>query len=172
MSLKDELDRIIAAERRDLENVDPRSEAFRKSQRDRFAEIRPLLAELADAVDDAYVRVRMSDARVVIDVGDTPTDADLFEIDGRWELEPNPATRFVAEPGARAAPRKSGFLVWKTLYLRPLMDPDYLTWDRLEFDSGEEAFQYVFQDVARQMAHCGRREPATGDTRKTPPDVS
>lgn len=157
MSLKDELEKIIDAESRDLKHQDRPTATLNRLQKDRFDEVRPLFTEFAEAVDDAFVKVRLTDARVVIDVGDQPSDEDLFEIDGRWELEPSPAPRFLAEPGHRALRRRSGFVLWKTMYLRPLMEPDNLTWDRLDFDSGEEAFDYVMRDVAKQVARCRKK---------------
>ena len=169
MSLKDELEKIIDAESRATTSVDQLGEAFGNRQKVRLDEVRPLLTEFAEAVDESYVRVRMSDARVVIDVGDTPSDADRFEIDGRWELEPNPEVRFLAEPGAEHLRPKSSFIVRKTLYLRPLMEPENLSWDRMEFDSGVEAFQFVFQEVAKQIAHHRRLEQAAHHSEITPP---
>ncbi len=169
MSLKDELEKIIYAEGGDGETLEGRRDASVGSLKDRLDEVRPLLKEFADAVDDDYVRIRISDTRVVIDVGDRPSDTDRFEIDGRWELEPNPEVRFLAEPGAEVFRPRSSFVVWKTLYLRPLMDPDSLSWDRKEFDSGVEAFQYVFQDVARQIARHLRLKQATEEGRETAP---
>jgi len=164
MSLKEELDKIIYAEPRDSgPSGGPRATAG-LSPKDRLDEVRPLLTEFAEAVDKDYVRIHISDTRVVIDVGDAPSDADRFEIDGRWELEPNPEMRFFAEPGAEVFRPRSSFVVWKTLYLRPLMeDPADMSWDRKEFDSGVEAFQYVFQDVAKQIAHHLRVKQATDD---------
>lgn len=160
MSLKEELDKIISAERgKDHGRLRPGHNPG-LSLKDRLDEVRPLLTEFAEAVDEEYVRIKILDSRVVIEVGDTPSDADRFEIDGRWELEPNPEVRFLAEPGAEVFRPKSSFVVWKTLYLRPLMDPDYLSWDRKEFDSGVEAFRYVFEDVAKQIARHLRLKQA------------
>jgi hypothetical protein len=160
MSLKDEFEKIIDAELRDLGNTDRNGAAFGQHQVDRFDEVRPLFTEFADAVDDTYVRVRMSESRVVIDVGERPSETDLFVIDGRWELEPSRSRRFLAEPGHGEFRRRSGFVLWKTLYLRPLMEPENLSWDRFDFDSGVEAFQYVVQDIARQVAHHRRQKQA------------
>lgn len=160
MSLKDQLEKIIDAEFHGTTTVDQPGEAIGSLQKVRLDEVRPLLTEFAEAVDEDYVRIRISDARVVIDVGDTPSDVDSFEIDGRWELEPNPEVRFLAEPGAEHLRPKSSFVVWKTLYLRQLMEPENLSWDRMEFDSGVEAFQFVFEDVAKQIARQKRLEKA------------
>lgn len=156
MSLKEELEKIIHAERPDAFTTGQRDAASGTSQRAQLDEVRPLFEEFADAVDESFVRVRIADTRVVIDVGDTASDADSFEIDGRWELEPNPELRFLAEPGAEVFRPKSRFVIRKTLYLRPLMEPENLTWDRIEFDNGVDAFQYVFQDVAKQIARHRR----------------
>ena len=156
MSLKEELEKIIHAERPDVFSTGQRDAASGTSQKAQLDEVRPLFEEFADAVDDSFVRVRIADTRVVIDVGDTASDADSFEIDGRWELEPNPELRFLAEPGAEVFRPKSRFVIRKTLYLRPLMEPENLSWDRIEFDNGVDAFQYVFQDVAKQIARHRR----------------
>lgn len=172
MSLKDELDKIIYSESGEhAAATRPQASAI-GSQKDRLDEVRPLLKEFAEAVDEDYVRIRITDTRVVIDVGDRPSDADRFEIDGRWELEPNPEVRFLAEPGAEVLRPRSSFVVWKTFYLRPLMDPDYLSWDRKEFDSGVEAFQYIFQDVAKQIARHLRLKRAEGGLPEASPDVA
>ena len=160
MSLRDDFRKIIDAELRDFEGGKHQDDSSRNPMKVRLDEVRPLLTEFAEAVDDTHVRVRILDTRVVIDVGDTPSDRERFEIDGRWELEPNPDVRFLAEPGAEVIRPKSSFIVWKTLYLRPLMDPENLSWDRMEFDSGVAAFEYVFQDVAKQIARQKRLEAA------------
>lgn len=166
MSLKDELDRYNYTEQRDNEGRERGPTASGQNLKDRLDEVRPLLTEFAEAVDDEYVSIRITDTRVVIDVGDTPSDTDRFEIDGRWELAPNPDVRFLAEPGAEVVRPRSSFVVWKTLYLRPLADPENMSWDRIEFDSGVEAFQYVFQDVAKQIAHHVRLKEASGKSRE------
>jgi len=169
MSLKEELEKIIHAQRPDVFSTGQQDAASGTSQKVQLDEVRPLFEEFADAVDESFVRVRIADTRVVIDVGDTASDADSFEIDGRWELEPNPELRFLAEPGEEVFRPRSRFVIRKTLYLRPLMEPENLTWDRIEFDNGVDAFQYVFQDVAKQIARhrrlhhlpdgAGRRAP-------------
>ena len=159
MSLKDKLDEIISAERYGVE--ERRGALSRHFTNDRLGEIRPLLTEFADVVDEEYVSISVTETRAIIDVGDTRSDRERFEIDCRWELEPRLEERRLSEPGASVPPRKSGFVVWKTRYLRPLMEPEYLSWDRLEFDSGVEAFDHVFQDVARQLARHLRLKPAT-----------
>lgn len=166
MSLKEELDNIIYTEQRYNEGRGRRPTDSESNLKDRLDEVRPLLTEFAEAVDDEYVSIRITDSRVVIDVGDTPSDTDRFEIDGRWELAPNPDVRFLAEPGAEVFRPRSSFVVWKTLYLRPLADPENMSWDRKEFDSGVEAFQFVFQDVAKQIAHLLRLKKATGKARE------
>ncbi len=166
MSLKEELDKIIYTEQRYNEGRGRRPTASGNTMKSHLDEVRPLLTEFADAVDDEYVSIRITDTRVVTDVGDTPSDTDRFEIDGRWELAPNPEVRFLAEPGAEVLRPRSSFVVWKTLYLRPLADPENMSWDRMEFDSGVEAFQYVFQDVARQIAHHVRLKEAAGKARQ------
>lgn len=158
MSLKDKLDEIISAERYGA--GDRRESLARHFTNDRLGEIRSLLTEFTEAVDEEYVSISVTDSRAVIDVGNMRSDKDRFEIDCRWELEPRLEERRLSEAGARAVPPKSGFVVWKTRYLRPLMDPEFLSWDRLEFDSGVEAFEHVFQDVARQLAHHMRLRQA------------
>lgn len=170
MSLKDKLDEIISAERYGAGKRDSLNSGSHRFTRDRLGEIRSLLTEFAEAVDDEYVSISVTNSRAVIDVGDMRSDKDRFEIDCRWELEPRLQERSLSEAGARLVPPKCGFVVWKTRYLRPLMDPDYLSWDRLEFDSGAEAFDHVFQDVARQIArqlrlrqrHDSGHEPTAG----------
>ncbi len=166
MSLKEELDKIIYTEQRYNEGRGRRPTASGNTMKNQLDEVRPLLTEFADAVDEEYVSIRITDTRVVIDVGDTRSDTDRFEIDGRWELAPNPEVRFLAEPGAEVFRPKPSFVVWKTLYLRPLAEPDNMSWDRMEFDSGIEAFQFVFQDVAKQIAHLVRLKEATGKARE------
>lgn len=166
MSLKDELEKIIHSERPDVFSAGRPDPASGTSQKTRLDEVRPLFEEFADAVDESFVRVRIADTRVVIDVGDTASDADSFEIDGRWELEPNPELRFLAEPGAEVFRPGSRFVVRKTLYLRPLKEPEDLSWDRIEFDSGVDAFQYIFHDVAKQIArHRQLKQKAGGVSR-------
>ncbi len=172
MSLKDEFEKIVDAELRYFDDQDQKGAALSQYQMDRVDEVRALFGELADAIDDAHVRVRMADSRVVIDVGDSPSDTDLFVIDGRWELEVGQPPRFLAEPGHRAVQRRPGFVLWKTLYLRPLMEPENLCWDRLDFDNGTEAFQYVVQDVAKQVAQLRRQKRATRRAEQNPPDAS
>src|ERR1700693_641852 len=70
MGIKEELENLIQAERERLEARDQQHGSFHEIQRSRFAPLRAVLQELAEAVEPTYVRLRLHDSSALLELGD------------------------------------------------------------------------------------------------------
>jgi hypothetical protein len=68
MSLKDEIDKLIAAERETLEKQAVEFRTYREKQKAHFLPLRAVLEEMIKAIDPAYLRVRLEDEEATIEV--------------------------------------------------------------------------------------------------------
>ena len=121
MSLKDEIDKLIQAEREKLKAQDQEAEEFYNRKRQRFTTMHAVLREIAEAIAPQYLSVKFMDDKVIIEVGKKGQKARLRETDFRWMIEPNFGfSEF--EVGTLA--HKPGFMVQETTYIR---FPEYET---------------------------------------------
>ena len=87
MSLKNEIDKLIATERARLEQKDDWHREGEELAKTRFGLFRSALEEVIKAVDPAYLRVEFSadHNRATIKVGQHQNNS--IRIDGQWEIE-------------------------------------------------------------------------------------
>lgn len=68
MSLKDEIDKLVAAERETLEKQAIGLRTYREKEKAHFLTLRAVLEEMIKAVDLAYLQVRFEDKQATIEV--------------------------------------------------------------------------------------------------------
>ena len=68
MSLKDEVDKLVAAERETLEKQAIGLRTYREKEKAHFLTLRAVLEEMIKAVDPAYLQVRFEDKQATIEV--------------------------------------------------------------------------------------------------------
>lgn len=85
VSPKDEVQNLIQAELRKLENYDRKSETFSSGQLARFQPLRVLLSELVSPIEPEYIKASILEDRATIEVG----NGDDVSSRVRWEIEPN-----------------------------------------------------------------------------------
>ena len=69
MGLKDELDKIVRAERRKLDMQKAAARDFHETQRQRFAVLAKLLREFSEILDDRYGKILIEDESAKITMG-------------------------------------------------------------------------------------------------------
>ncbi len=149
MGLKEELNRLIAAEREKLEARDRQHSAFHDVQRSRFAPLRAALSELAQAVEATCLRLRLHDTSALLELG--------YERDGhfhtelRCEIQPNFDTDFRAARGASLFREAPGYRVEETQYFEY---PEYDTAEHSAvFDDESSLAEHLAQKIAEHVAH-------------------
>ncbi len=149
MSLKDEIDKLVQAEREKLIAQDQKNEEFYELKRRRFKTMWAVLSEIAESIDPQYVRAELSheeDGSATINVGidlrNEKSDADIS-----WRVEPN------SEVGDDMVTSEltSGFRVEET-------QATFETFtDVLTFKSESEVAEYLLPLIAEKVAlyrHC------------------
>src|SRR3989338_6511280 len=118
MSLKDEIEKIIHAERKNLESRDQKDREFNERQRDRFQPLRTLLNELIASIDPTYLEAWIGDSDARIDVGSRKGDWEHLETDEGWNIEPNHTMNTRGDKNESLFNDAPGFNVPKTVYSR------------------------------------------------------
>jgi len=88
MSLKDEIEKLIRAERDKLETRDQKNREFYERQGQRFIPMRVIIEEIPKSVEPEYIRVSIQESDARIELGQKNSKG-YFEEDVRWEIEPN-----------------------------------------------------------------------------------
>lgn len=87
MSLKDEIEKIIQAERKKLEIRDQKSNEFRQRQKELFKPMVALLNEMKESFEQKYLEVKIYDDRARIKSG--YLKGGLFNCQNQWTVQPN-----------------------------------------------------------------------------------
>lgn len=149
MGLKEELENLIRAERGKLEARDQKHSAFHDVQRTRFAPLRAVLGELAQAVEPTYLRLSLHDSSALLELGNERDGH--FRIELRCEVQPNFATDFHADPGASLFHEAPGYRIEETQYFEY---PQYDTSEHTAVVEDEaQAAQHLAQKIAEHVAH-------------------
>lgn len=148
MSLKDEIEKLVRAERAKLESRDRKHSDFYARQRERFAPLQRVLQELSASVDERYLRATIREDSAHIEVG--RDEAQYFSPDVKWRIEPNYDISVSAEPSESLFIDQPGFRVSETQYYRA---PDSGTCERNHvFDDEKAVTEYIVKGVAEQIA--------------------
>jgi hypothetical protein len=127
MSLKEEIEKIVRAERDKLESRDQGHKEYHERQRKRFQPMRALLEELATSVDTAHLKASIREDSTTVEVGKKEGDRAYFQSDARWRIEPNFQVPFHAQKGESLFSETPGIKVEETVYYRHL---EYETFKR------------------------------------------
>ena len=150
MSLKDEIEKVIKAERQKLESRTQGHKEHYERQRDRFQPMRALLDELAASIDDTHLEATIREGSATVKVGIMKGDSTYFEADAQWEIEPNSKLDFHSIRSESPYSEAPGIKVEERVYFR---FPDYEEFEKtLSFDTEEEVMNYLVQKIAEQVA--------------------
>ena len=141
MSLKYEIDKLIAAERETLAKLDIERLNFQEQRKAHFLPLRAVLEEMIKAVDPAYLRVRLEDEQATIEVGDR---GNRFEADIEWLISSWPDE----SPDGEELEQWVFSMVETTIlsYSKEHMLKRY------KFETAEEVVQHLVKKVAEQIA--------------------
>ena len=148
MSLSDEINKLINAERNNLESRDVAHSEYHKRQCDRFAPLHRVLEELASSIEPEYFNVHIYDNNATIEVGqrkDSNLHAEL-----RIKVGPNFEISWGAQEGKSLFREASGFRITETHYWE---FPDYDTSEQKKTIASElEVAEYLIRSVAKKVA--------------------
>lgn len=110
MSLKDEIEKIIQAERDKLRAKNLYQDEYNARQTARFQPLAAVFSELLDSIDSRFARGKVHMSHAIIEVGDTNAKGD-FSRELTWEIQPN-----YSIDGAMVFHEQPGFRVNETHY--------------------------------------------------------
>ena len=145
MSLKDEIEKLIQAERNRLAALDEKRTESKEHQRQRFQVLRALLEEVAEAMDTEYLDIMFIDKIAYIRVG----IGAKAEGDADWQIEPNYKGDW--EDGIYPLP---GF--------RVLYSGNLYREKELIFQTEEEVIQYILPKITKTVVYFEHLEERTG----------
>jgi len=150
MSLKDELDKIVRAERAKLETADHLDAEFPERQRQRFCALRALVEELGAAADPRFLRTQIDGDGATVAVGRLKPDLSSFATDMQWEMRPNYSVHFDATSFSYRFHDETGFRVAETRCPRyPADDAATIT---LVFETEALLIDHLVQAIATRIA--------------------
>jgi len=151
MTLKDEIEKIISAERRKLESGDQHNRKHVDRQLERFRPMRALLEELVKSIEPQYISALISEDGALIDVGEQ-AGSEHFDYDTHWDihmkgrLEMKPAGAFLLH-------EEPGISVEETNHTGHQ--------ETMTFRTEKEAAAYLVQKIAEKVAlYRHRKHPA------------
>lgn len=145
MGLKEELDKIVNAERRKLDMHKAATRDFHEGEKRRFAVLANLLRELSQTLDDRYGTILIEDDSAEIRMGGHHARDLVITVRPACKtVTSNPLTFGAAE----------GF--WIT---EKAMWPEYRKEESMETLSTEQAvIEYLLKKIGKQIAHYQRRD--------------
>lgn len=165
MSLKDEIDKLIRAEREHLEQRDAKEYEFDELQKARFLPLRAFLEQVIKAVDPAYLRLEFKDHQAIIEVGKHWDNG--FEVDIRWCIEPMSTARAEAEAGEALFEAQPGF---STEEVETFRLPEFKQFEHTyTFETEEEVVQHILKRMAEYIAHYQYIEETTRNPNSNDP---
>ena len=99
MSLKDEIAKIVRAERDKLESRDQGHKEYHERQRESFQPMGALLKVPDALVDGAHLKAAIREDSATVEVGKKEGDKTYFQSDARWRIEPSFQVYFHADKG-------------------------------------------------------------------------
>ncbi len=149
MSLRDEIEKLISAEKSNLEDRDKKHADYYQRQRDRFASLRVVLEEISVSINSKYLKSRIGDHSATMYLGRNQGSSWLTDI--RWRIEPNYDVRFRPEAGESLFHEEPGFTVEETQYYR-LPEDDTLESSK-NLPNEQAASEYLIRKIAEKVAH-------------------
>ena len=148
MSLRDEIEKLINAERKNLEARDAEHSEYHKRQCDRFASLHRVIEELASSIEPEYLNVRIDDDNATIQVGQRKDS--LLHAQLQIKVEPNFEISSGALHGKGLFREASGFRITETHF-----------WEFPQYDVSEQekvltsehdVAEYLIRSVANMVA--------------------
>ena len=147
MSVKGEVEKLLARERAKLVAQDQAWRDFSSTQGSRFAPMSSVVTELAESVPPEFIRLKIHSASATLEVG-TRGDKDDFQCDIRWTVAPNSSSELVS--GSFRPQDRPGFKIDETQYARL---PEFeITEKELEFPSESAAAEHMAERLAKKVA--------------------
>lgn len=143
MSLKDEIDKLIAAERETLAKLDTERRNFHEQQKTHFLPLRAVLEEMIKAVDSAYLRVGLGVKQATIGVGEYK--GNRFEADIEWLISCWPDE----SPDGEELEQWVFSMVETTILS---YSKEHIL-ERYKFETVEAVVQHLVKKVAKQIAN-------------------
>jgi hypothetical protein len=119
MSLKEEIDKRIEAERERLEVAAQKEREYYERQRQRFAPLAALLAEIKASVEPKYLNATVSEGLAIVRVG--RLSGGQSEVALKWEIAPNGPDTSV-DLGQCVSPGQHGFRIEETRYYNAISE--------------------------------------------------
>jgi hypothetical protein len=149
MNLKDEIDKLISAERARLAQRDAKEKEFDELQKARFLPLRAVLEQLIKSVDPSYLRFQLTDYHASIEVGTHGNDN--FEVNVQWRIEPKFTPREEPEDGEALFEAQPGFSVEEvTTCHRPEFRQLKHTYT---FETERQVILHMLKEMAKWIAH-------------------
>ena len=149
MSLKDEIDKLISAERALLEKRDAKEKEFDELQKARFLPLRAVLEQLIKSVDPTYLRVQLTDYHASIEVGRHADNS--FEVNEQWKIEPKFTPREEPESGEALFEAQPGFSV-EEVTMRHHPEFKHLE-HAYTFETEGQVIRHLLKEMAKWIAH-------------------
>lgn len=147
MTLKDEIDKLVTAERKKHERQDQAHTEFFEHQKERFAPLKALLAELVASIPKEYIEANLYDGRAIISVG--RRERSFLSADVRWEIEPNHRLAHPRDEGAGLFREQLGFRLAEKQYFRM---PEYDTSELTHcFNTESELIEYLVKKCVEKV---------------------
>jgi hypothetical protein len=166
MSLKDEIDKLISAERNALEKQAIESRTYHEKEKTHFLPLRAVLEDMIEAIDPAYLRIRLEDDRATIKMGarnDNNHDADLsWMIVSGWPDDLPEEQELLEELRI--------FTVIESR--RNIVYPDSYITESCKIETAEEVVQYLLKKVAKQIAKYQQVEVEESSRKRNSKDRS
>jgi len=145
MSLKNEIEKIIQAERKKLKIQDEKSNEFFQRKKERFKPMTVLLKEVADSFENEYLEIEIYDDSARIEVGKRKDE--VFDHRITWTVEPNSGCSLTHQEDGTLFYDEPGFKMEENLWLT-----DDVIEKNLTFETEQETVEYLIKEIAKIVA--------------------
>ena len=154
MGIKEELSKIIDAERQKYEEEDRADDEYSEQKKQRFNPLAAVIKQLADEIPDNYGKVHLHDDRAYISLSRKDPRTGYRETDVNLLLEPNNKHSFTGERYEDIL--LDGFKVEETNHYH---QPEYEAFESTHhFPNEEELMVYVMEVVGKKIAYYQKLE--------------
>jgi hypothetical protein len=150
MSLKDEIEKFIRAERSKLEQKEVATKHYREKQLLRFQAMRRTLEEIAQSIAPEYLESEMDERDADISIGLRDATSGYFRKEISWHIEPNFRFGKRDEPSEGWLIEEPGFQVEETETHEP--PAAELIENSHTFNNEAEVAQHMVPIIAKHVA--------------------
>jgi hypothetical protein len=150
MSLKDEIEKLVQAEKAKLDAADRNHDEFYARQIQRFRPLKTVLEQFVHSVDARFLKASISDGQAAFQVGRNWATKGCQK-DITWEIQTNHSMRMMDVMELRD---EEGFVIQETRYFYA---PSHDTIEkRHTFKSETELVQYLARAISKEIAQSLR----------------